>query len=151
MAFILYGKTAINTKGGETAGETKAIDWLSCVPKVALFTAAYTPNQNTDELYSDISANEVANGNGYITGGKTCASPTVAYAAKVATFDAADPGTWTGATTNPAFSFRYAVTYDSTSGILIGYQDYGSTLTINIGDTFTYTFDAAGIWTETVP
>jgi hypothetical protein len=148
---VLYGKLPINLMGGETAGETGKIDWLSDVIKVALFAATYTPAQDTDELYSGISANEVANGNGYTTGGNTAASATVAYTAgtNLATFDAADPATWTAS--GAGFAFRYAVTYDSTTGLLIGYNDYGSTLTLNVGDTFTLTFDAAGIFTTTVP
>jgi hypothetical protein len=148
--FVLYGKTPINLMGGETAGETKAVDFLSNTMKAALFTATYTPAQDTDELYSALT-NEVGSGNGYTTGGNTCANPTIAYTAgtNTAKFDADDPATWTAS--GAGFSLRYVVIYDSTSSILYGYLDYGSTLTLNAGDTFTVTFDAAGIFTTTVP
>jgi hypothetical protein len=153
MAFTLFTKLPANMAGGETAGETKAIDWLSCTPKVMLLTSSYTPDQDADELYSDISADEVGSGNGYTTAGNACANPsmTVTGASNKVTFDADDPATWTAS--GAGFSFRYIVVYDSTSGILIGYDDYGSTVNADgtNGDTFTYTFDAAGIFTTTVP
>lgn len=37
--------------------------------KLALVTSSYTPNNATNEVWADISANEIANGNGYTTGG----------------------------------------------------------------------------------
>src|SRR6185295_9755704 len=101
---VLYGKTPINLMGGETAGETKAIDFLSDTHKAALFTASYSPAQDTDELYSGLS-NEVGSGNGYTTGGNTCANPTIAYTAGTNTskFDADDPATWTASSSGFAF------------------------------------------------
>lgn len=150
VTMVLYGKTPINLMGGETAGETAKIDFLSDTHKAALFTATYSPAQDTDELYSGLT-NEVANGNGYTTGGNTCANPTIAYTAgtNTAKFDADDPATWTAS--GAGFAFRYVVVYDSTTSVLIGYCDYGSTLTLNAGDTFTFSFDTAGIFTTTVP
>lgn len=49
--------------------------------------------------------------------------------------------TSSGGTTGP---FRYVVIYDDTaaSDQLIAYYDYGSSLTLNDGDTFTLDFDA---------
>ena len=154
VALTLYGKTPINLMGGETAGETNKIDFLSDTTKAALFLAAYTPAQDTDETYAGISANEVANGNGYTTGGNTCANPAITYtaASNTAKFDADDPATWTAS--GAGFSFRYVVVYDSTTGVLIGYCDYGSTVTLSgaNADTFTFSFDATnGIFTTSVP
>jgi hypothetical protein len=150
VTMVLYGKTPINMLGGETAGETGKIDYLSDVIKAALFTATYTPNQDTDELYSGLT-NEVANGNGYTTGGNTLANPTIGYTAgtNTAKFDADDPTVWTAS--GAGFALRYVVVYDSTSSILIGYCDYGSTLTLAAGDTFTFILDAAGLFTTSVP
>jgi hypothetical protein len=60
---------------------------------------------------------------------RVLANPTVGYTAgtNTAKFDADDPAVWTAS--NAGFSFRYVVTYDSTTSVLIGYNDYGSTVT----------------------
>lgn len=44
--------------------------------KLQLHTSTYTPNRNTHDYQDDLT-NEVANGNGYTTGGKAVANPTV--------------------------------------------------------------------------
>src|SRR4030095_46641 len=123
VTIVLYGKTPINLMGGETGAETKKIDWISDTIKAALFTSSYTPAQDTDELYSSLT-NEVANGNGYTTGGTRCATPTAVYTAgsNLGTFDADNPATWTAS--SAGFSFRYVVIYDSTTDVLVGYLDY---------------------------
>lgn len=152
VTLVLYGKTPINMLGGETGAETKKIDWISDTIKAALFTASYVPAQDTDELYSGLT-NEVANGNGYTTGGNTLANPTAVYTAgsNLSTMDADNPAVWTAS--GAGFSFRYVVIYDSTTDVLIGYLDYGSTVVLSgaNADTFTLTLDAAGVFTATVP
>lgn len=119
--------------------------------KVALCTSAFTPTAafagtSTDARYSDITG-EVANGNGYTTGGATLASVTLVESSGTVTFDAADV-TWSGAT----FSAKWAVIYDNTDtnkGIL-GYVDLetsvGSGLSPSNG-TLTVAWNAAGIFT----
>jgi hypothetical protein len=143
---IIYSKFTINLQGGETAGETKKIDWLSDTIKAALFTSAYTPAQDTDELYSALTG-ELSNGTGYTTGGNTCASPTYTpnTTTNGGTFDASDPGVWTA---TGARVFRYVVIYDSTTDVLIQYYDNGSDITLANTQTFTFSFDAAnGLYT----
>lgn len=54
----------------------KEIDWNSDTLKIQLHTSSYTPDRNADAYQSDLS-NEVANGNGYTTGGATLTTPTV--------------------------------------------------------------------------
>lgn len=51
-------------------------DLLGATVKMALVGSAYTPDSGTSghDTWSDISANEIANGNGYATGGVTLAS-----------------------------------------------------------------------------
>jgi hypothetical protein len=52
---------------------------------------------------------------------------------------------WTGTTTSPAFGpFRYVILYNATAsnGPLIAYWDYGSSISINQGETFTVTIGA---------
>ncbi len=73
----LFGKALANLLGGETAGETRAIDFLSDTIKWALATATYAPNLDTHEVFADVT-NEVS-GTGYTAGGVTAASKTITY------------------------------------------------------------------------
>lgn len=57
----------------------KEIDWNSDTIYAALLTASYTPNLDTDDYWNDISANEVANGNGYTTNGQLLTGCTITY------------------------------------------------------------------------
>lgn len=98
----------------------------------------------TNSIYSDISANELASGAGYTTGGasatlvsSTQTSGTYKYVASLAS------PTWTA--TGSMGPFRYVVAYDSTPASnksLIGWWDYGSSLTLASTNTFTVTLDA---------
>lgn len=74
----IYGKALANLLGGETSGETNAVDYLSDTIKIALLGAGYTPNLDTHEFFSDVSAQEVS-GAGYTAGGATLASKTIVY------------------------------------------------------------------------
>lgn len=93
--------------------------------------------------------NEVANGNGYTTGGATAGSPTISGGGATAsiTFDTANVS-WTGS--GAGFTARAAVIYDSTTGDLIAYGlldntpadvtvASGVTLTVTITNVFTAT------------
>lgn len=77
--------------------------------RIALVTSAWTPNDTTDELWAVASANEIANGNGYTTGGATPASVTLSQTAGTVTFTCANV-TWNASSTGiPAW--RYGVMY----------------------------------------
>ena len=95
----------------------------------------------TNHVYSDISSTELANGNGYTTGGATVAGTGVSNSSGTETMTA-NPTTWTSSSGSMG-PFRYVVYYDSTPSTktLIGWYDYGSSLTLNgaNGDTFTVT------------
>lgn len=126
MATVKWYGTAINKMA------TKSINWTSDTIKVALVTSSYTPDQDTDATWSNVSANEVS-GTGYTAGGKTLASKTLTYDASTNTwvFDAAD-AVWTGLTA----TFRYAVIYDTTAtNALICYIDFGSNQVSTATDT----------------
>jgi hypothetical protein len=94
---------------------------------------------------------EIASGNGYTTGGATIG--TITGAQTSGTFKivgSADPA-WT-ATPAAMANFRYAVLYNDTptspADPLIGFWDYGATLTLGIGETFTVDLDGSnGIFT----
>lgn len=107
--------------------------------KVLLTNTA--PNLATDEVYADISGNEVASGNGYTTGGED-AQNSVSRSGAVTSCVGVDI-TWTasGGAIGP---FRYAVLYDDTpvspAKPLIGMWDYGSSTTVTDTNTFTVDF-----------
>lgn len=112
-------------------------------------TAPVVTNDAYSGGSSNISGNEVANGNGYTTGGVT-ATTSYSQSGGVGTLAASFGGgaTWTasGAGFGP---FRYIVSYDSTPTIksIIGWWDYGSTISsLTVGQTFTLSA-ASGILT----
>lgn len=85
---------------------TGGIDLDTDTLKLALVTSSYTPSTAHDK-WADVSANEVATGSGYTTGGATLANPVAANT----TIDF-DDVVWTSLTK----TFRYAVCYKSGSG-----------------------------------
>lgn len=93
---------------------------------------------------------EIAAGGGYTTGGNTATQTSSSQTGGVYKLVLADPATWTS--TGSFAAFRYAVLYNSTaaSGNLIGWWDYGSTVTLGNNDSFTVDFDpTAGVLTLT--
>lgn len=98
----------------------------------------------TNAVKTDIT--EISAGNGYTAGG-TDVQNNVSQTGGLATITAVDV-VWTasGGSIGP---FRYVVAYnDTTSGKpLIGWYDYGSSITVASGDTFTVDF-AAGWLTD---
>lgn len=56
---------------------TKAVDFANDVFKIILMTSGFTFSIDDDALYADVSADELANGNGYTTGGNTLAGVSV--------------------------------------------------------------------------
>jgi hypothetical protein len=123
--------------------------------KCMALTSLFTPNAETQSVKANIVANEVANGNGYLTGGVTVACTWI-RALKVCTFDSADPA-WTGATA--PWGLRYLVWYASGTlngqvDPLIGYKLVDTTpadVTVAVGSTVTFQINAAGLFTTTLP
>jgi hypothetical protein len=95
----------------------------------------------TNDVYGDISGTELASGNGYTTAGETVTGTGVSNSSGTETMTAAAT-TWTSVTGNMG-PFRYVVYYDNTATnkALIGWYDYGSSVTLNgaAGETFTVT------------
>ena len=82
-------------------------DLVADTLKIALFTSSASLGASTT-AYS--TSNEVANGNGYATGGVTLANKSVSTSGTTAFFDADDP-TWTSA----SFTARGALIYNSSA------------------------------------
>ena len=85
---------------------------------------------------------DLATGGGYTQGGANVATTSSAESAGTYRLLLVDPATWTasGANIGP---FRYAILVDKTVNLMIGYWDYGSSITLNgtNGDTFAVDLD----------
>lgn len=94
----------------------------------------------SNTVKADISG-ELSTANGYTSGGATITVTSSAQSSGLYTLIASDV-TWTasGGSIGP---FRYAVIYNDTaaSDELIGYIDYGYSVTVATGQTFTIDFD----------
>lgn len=88
---------------------------------------------------------EITAGDGYTAGGNTCTFTSGAQTSGTFKLVLADPATWT-ATAGTFADFRYAVLYNDTPASpldpLIGWWDYGSTISLGAGETFTVDLDA---------
>lgn len=104
--------------------------------KIALSNTA--PNVSTNATLSD--AAEIAAGNGYTAGGNTAAVSSATQTGGTYKLVLTSPATWT-ATGGAIGPLRYAILYDSTTNNLVGYWDYGSSITLNAGDSFTVNLD----------
>lgn len=98
------------------------------------------PTASTNAVWTDIT--EISAGNGYTAGGADSGN-TGAGSGGTYTVTCTNI-TWTasGGTIGP---FRYVVAYNTTPTSpvdpLIGYWDYGSSITLNAGETFTVKFN----------
>jgi len=142
----LYSKFPENALGGNNAGDAP-IDYLSDTIKCALLTSSYTPNQNTHEFWSDVSAQEVS-GTNYTAGGTALGSKTLSASGTTTTLDAADPS-WANSTITARYAVFYKDTGTASTSPLIAYADFGSNISSTNG-TFTVVLNASGLATITV-
>lgn len=122
--------------------------------RLALVTSSWTPNNATDELWSVASGNELANGNGYTTGGINPGSLTLNQTSGTVKFTG-NAVVWTASGTGiPAWRYMvlyYLGTLNSKVNPLVAYALGDSTpadvpLTTS-GNTLTITPNASGIIT----
>ena len=144
--FILYSNALEKMLDGTIDLDTDSF-------RMVLVTDSYTPAQNTDVAWSDISAAEVANGSGYATHGKALTA-TLSRTDNVVTLDC-DDQTWTSST----ITAKYAVIVRDADGngalaagdIPVSYVDLetgGGSLSSTNAD-FTVSINANGVATFT--
>jgi len=119
--------------------------------KVALFTSSSNANTatlshsgGTPPLYSDLT-NEVANGNGYTTGG-IAVTPTWSDASGTETFTSTSP-TWTAS--GAGFSAEIAVCWDTTSNNVICWcylDSTPATVTVPAGNQLAINIAGTGLF-----
>jgi hypothetical protein len=117
---------------------TGAINLSTDTLKCVLAKTGYTFDRDTDEYYSDVSANELASGYGYTTGGQTLTGVTVT---ENDTSDRADM-----ACTNPSWTASggsigptpgaWIIDDTATSDPIIGYIDFDGDQTTTTGNDF---------------
>lgn len=108
--------------------------------KVALTNTA--PTVATDTVWNTTVAPAPAAANGYSAGGNTIT--TTSSAQTTGTYKLVLADTVFTATSGGIGPFRYVILYNSTaSNAVIGYYDYGSSITLADTETFTVDFDAA--------
>lgn len=144
-AFTVYSNAALGLSKGNF---NLASDTLVMV----LLTGSYTPAPNTDTLWSDVSANELASASGYTAGGVALSSVSDTLTTATVKFTAA-------AVTWAAFSAtcRYAALVRRAGGslvsgdLLLAYCDLtnGGGNLVGGGGTLTITPNASGIFTIT--
>ena len=114
--------------------------------KIALTNSA--PNAATHTTLSDVT--QISNGNGYTTGGDDAQNDT-SRSGGTTTVTAVDV-VWTAS--GSVGPFRYVVAYNDTptspADPLIGWWDYGSSISLASGDTLTVDLDQTnGLFTVT--
>lgn len=109
--------------------------------KVVLTNTA--PTASTDAVLAHIT--QISAGNGYTTGGEDLQNDGTRSGGTVTVTGVDITWTASGGTIGP---FRYAVAYNDTptspADPLISYVDYGSSITLNAGETFKY--DVGASW-----
>jgi hypothetical protein len=119
---------------------TKGIDFSSDTFKCCLMASGFVFDKDVHHYYADVSAYEVADGNGYTTGGATMTGVSVTEDDDNDYTNVAwsDP-TWTASSGN--ISAIGAIVYDDTASYdpIVGYIDFGETATTVDGRVFTIT------------
>ena len=126
----------------------KIIDYAADVFKIALMEPGFAFSRSAHEIYADISAFELATALGYTVGGATLAGITITNDAVLA----AAIMSWNNASwpiVGGDLQAAGAIIYDFTVAApdikpIVGYIDFGSTMTTYNGGTFTIANIAVG-------
>lgn len=112
---------------------------------VCLLDSGYSANIDTQTMYSDVTASEIASANGYTTKGQSLASKTVSVDTTddEGVFDAADV-TWSTSTITARYAVLFKNTGTNTTSPLIAYVDFGADKTSDNGN-FIITWSSEGI------
>jgi hypothetical protein len=124
--------------------------------RLALVTSSWTPNNATNEVWADVSANEIANGNGYTTGGGTLTGVTLNQTSGTVKFTS-NAFVWT-ATGGSIPAWRRGVVYylgtlnskvNPLVGHFLGDNTPADIPATTVGNTLTVTPNASGILSAT--
>jgi hypothetical protein len=124
--------------------------------RLALVASSYTPNNATNEVWADVSANEIANGNGYTTGGGTLTGVALSQTSGTVKFTSS-AFVWTASGGSiPAWRrgvVYYLGTLNSKVNPIVGHFLGDSTPAdipaTTVGNTLTVTPNASGILSAT--
>lgn len=150
--FIFSDKTKLNMFEGATA----LLKTGSALYRLALVSSAWTPAPSTDEVWADVSANEISGVNGYTTGGSTLASVTLTQTAGTVKFTSA-AYQWT-ASGGSISAWRRGVVYylgtlngkvNPLVGYFLGDSTPADVPATTSGNTLTVTPNASGILSAT--
>jgi len=139
MASLIYNRFKANLMN-------KEVDLEGDTVKVALLDENHSASTTNDNVWSDVSANELASGSGYTTGGATLSGKSVtqgtASGGNLCKWDATDTE-WTSA----SFTAYYAVIYDETAtSNLILSIDFGAPAGLTVvNGTFKIVWNTVGI------
>jgi hypothetical protein len=117
---------------------TKKIDFENDAFKCCLMNTTFSFDKDTHHYYSNIAGDELANGNGYTTGGQTLTGVTVTENDSADRCDVAwNNPTWTASGGSIGGSC-YAIVYDDTvtEKPIVGCIDFDSTQTAATGENF---------------
>lgn len=114
----------------------------------ALLTNDYTPNEDTDEIWTDVSSYEVTDAE-YAQVEITVTPPSYVAETKTIFYSCTEDEIVWGDPTAVTFDARYLVVYADTgtdaTDFLIGYVDFGEIKSV-VASTFTFTFDENGLF-----
>lgn len=101
-----------------------------------------TPNPSTNSVKADL-PEIITSATGYTAGGNVCSITSSTQTAGTYKLVLADPDTWLIGGSISFGPFRYAVLYNdtATNDELIGYWDYGTSFSLNVGESFKVDFD----------